>query len=351
MATDLFIAPGTQQSPPTNDTSSIARVPMRPRAMLNIITASTQDDGVPKKLRAASARPFQLTERERDVLHAVHRFRVLDRHQIQSLFFPNYSKACARLHLLYQHGFLERLYRLNYLSHARRGPVYRLGLRGAKMLADEIVTPLAHFDYWGKGDDRDGHQTQVGPVYLEHLVLLADIRVALERAATNAGCSLPLWQDEWDIRRAKRGDPVRFEPAPGKGKATVTIIPDGYFVLTTTAGDTGHFFLEADRGTESIAEKWRRKILSYKALFSSGVFHRRYGIRETTTAFRVLVTTPSLTRAQNLKAAAEKWGEPRLSQLFLFGPILDVTIKDAIYAPIWLRGGATEAQALVPKTG
>jgi len=314
--------------------------------MLHIVTADTPDEGVPKKQRSASAPPFQLTEREREVLRAVHRFRVLDRQQIQSLFFPNLSKACTRLRLLYQHGFLERLYRLSYLSHMRRGPVYRLGARGARALADETAMTLTHFDYWGKGDDRDGHQTEVGPVYLEHLVMLADIRIAIERAAARAGCTISLWRDEWDIRRAKRGDPVRFEPGPGKGKITVTVIPDGYFVLATLAGQTGHFFLEADRGTESITEKWRRKISGYKAFFSSGVFHERYGIGQRDTAFRVLAVTPSLARAQSITVAAERYGLPELARLFLAAPISEV-VHDPLSAPIWLRGGTTELQGLL----
>lgn len=317
-----------------------------PRAMLPIIRPRISEDGIAAKRRAFRARPFQLMERDREVLRAVYRYRVLDRQQVQVLLFPTLQKTCTRLQLLYQHGFVERLYRLSHLAHVRRGPVYRLGKRGAKLLADEHLTDLTHFDYWGRGDDRDGHQTEVGPMYLEHLVLLADIRIALEQAATTSNCNVPLWRDEWDIRRAKLGDPIRIEGTQNAKPVTIHLIPDGYFSLTTPTGQTGHFFIEADRGTESIMEKWRRKILSYKTLFSSGMFHERYGVGERTTAFRVLVVTPSQARATHIKAAAERYGDAGLARLFLAACIPDV-VGNPLIAPIWHRGGIPETQAIL----
>lgn len=348
MAVDL--TPATLIPEPLSHGSHTALLQQFPasyqRAMLPIIRPRVPESGIAAKRRALRARPFQLMERDREVLRAVYRYRALDRQQVQALLFPTMQKTCTRLQLLYQHGFVERLYRPSHLAHVRRGPVYRLGKRGAKIVADEHLTDLTHFDYWGKGDDRDGHQTEVGPVYLEHLVLLADIRIALERAATTAGCDVPLWRDEWDIRRAKQGDPIRFDATKNKKAVTIHLIPDGYFVLTTPAGQTGHFFLEADRGTESIMEKWRRKILSYKTLFSSGLFHERYGVGERATAFRVLVVTPSHARATHITAAAERYGDAGLARLFLATSIPDV-VGNPLTTPIWHRGGIPEAQAIL----
>jgi hypothetical protein len=225
--------------------------------------------------------------------------------------------------------------------------VYRLGARGAKLVADDLGQPFRSFWYWGRGDDKDRHATSVSYPFLEHAIALADIRISLERAATNTHCTIELWRDDADIRRAKLGDHVHATVTPDTPGAPITLLPDGYVVLSAPTGQRGHFFLEADRGSESIANKWRKKIGGYKALFASGVFHRRYAVVGPHIAFRVLTTTPSLARAQHLKAAAERIGDARLAQLFLFAPFFEVMTKDPLTTPIWLRGGTTEAQALL----
>jgi hypothetical protein len=318
-----------------------------PRAARRHITSGVAEAGVRAKQRSRHAPPFELTDRDAHVLRALHRLRVLDRQQIEQLFFPNFSLACKRLRLLYQHGFVERLYRPPYPNGAVRGPAYRLGTRGAKLLADEQGIALPQFFYWGKGDDRDAHQVSVNYLFLEHALQLSSVRISIEASARASKCTIEQWRDDVDIRRGKMGDEVRVEPSSGAKHVTMKVIPDGYIVLVTANGHTGHFFLEADRGSESVKEKWRRKIFGYKALFSSGTFHKRYQVQERQTAFRVLVTTPSLIRAQNLKAAAQRYGDARLSQLFLFAPISDVTTQDTLTAPIWLRGGTPEAQGLL----
>ncbi len=109
----------------------------------------------------------------------------------------------------------------------------------------------------------------------------------------------------------------------------------------------GHFFLELDRSTETIRKTWRRKILGYKQHVLNGHFQQRYGGDRTQTALRILVIILSVERAQNLKAAAEKYGQPEATPLFLFAPLDELVTKERLNFPIWLRAGSTGARTLL----
>jgi hypothetical protein len=326
-------------------------------ALMQLSLAENQDFPIRRKHRSLSARPFRMTERDMRVIDSVHRYRVLDRNQVERLYFAspgmNTNQAIERLKFLYEHGYLERLYRPQYppqvqsihLANTRRGPVYRLAAGGAKLLAEERGLPMRQFNYWRNSDDRDSQRSLITDQFIEHMVTLADIRIAVEHAAIVAGGTIEIWRDEVELRRMQTWDTIVVEPAP-KSKSCVKVTPDGYFVLTTAGGQRGYFFIEADRGTESIKERWRQKLLGYKGMLSTGIFHKRYGAHPGT-AFRVLVTTPTIWRAQNIHAATTRYGAAELASLFLCAPISDVTSKDALRAPIWLRGGTTGAQALL----
>jgi hypothetical protein len=279
-----------------------------------------------------------------EVLDAIQRYRALDCRMVQGMFFPTEPQARRRLNLLYQHGFVERVYRPSYLLTERRGPVYRLARRGAKLLADAKGESLSEFFYWGKGDDRDNHQTQVSHMFLDHLVELAQIRLAFEKSIQpNLGHILE-WQDDMDRRRRQRPASVWVTLSAGT-RVQVPINPDAYALLTTPQS-RGHFFVEHDRGTESVRKIWQRRILAYKEYLRSGLFHSQFGVNPPT-GFRVLVVVRSRWRAQNILVAAQKYGPAELSQIFLFAPFADVMGKDALTAPIWLRGGITAPQALL----
>jgi len=151
------------------------------RRMLGLVHVNDLASDVPRKMRTKHAPVFQLTERDTNVLRALHRLRILDRRQIERLFFPNFSLTCERLRKLYLHGYVERIYRPPKRNGAARGPAYRLGARGAKFLADEQGIALSEFSYWGKHDDRRHHKTERTHVYIEHALALADFRLAVEQ--------------------------------------------------------------------------------------------------------------------------------------------------------------------------
>ena len=214
-----------------------------------ILSMPGRDVFPPDKRRSRRAPPFQMTERDIAIVEAVYRYRMLERRQIENLFFlsatgqrTNTSYARKRLRRLYLHGYLERILRPIDPSEGSRGPVYRLGPTGARLLAQQAGVPVGQFHYWGRGDDQDSRRTQVQPLFLEHGLALADVRIAIEQAAKMNDVCIEAWRDDVEIRHARDWDSVIVATEDGQQKR-IPINPDGYFILSAAHG-RGHFFLE-----------------------------------------------------------------------------------------------------------
>jgi hypothetical protein len=282
------------------------------------------------------------------LIQAIYKYRVLHRAQIEVLFFAGVhdegSSARRRLNLLYQHGYLERIPRFVSPPENNPGPAYRLAQRGAVLLSERAGKPLSDFNYWGKSEDRDSHIGKVGHAYLEHNLVLSDIRIWFEKQATENGCSIEKWLDYFDLRAYWKTERVTIALTPQAPIEDIAIAPDGYFVIQTQAG-RGHFFLEFDRGTETIGKQWKRKVLAYKEYLRCGKFHQRYGA-DAKTGFRVLAITPSMKRAENLHNAAQKYGSPQLSSIFMFTGWPELQ-HESMTDTLWLRGGTSDKQSIV----
>ena len=214
--------------------------------------------------------------------------------------------------------------------------VYRLGPEGAKLIAGRTATPIEDLRYWGWKHDKHRSKMRVSPQFLEHSIEATDVRLAIEKSAGITGCTVEQWIDETEFRRRRHWDRVTIPLPNGEMKSTV-IFPDGYFALVDQQGRRGHFFLEVDRSTESIKNRWRRKILGYKKYVRSQAFQARYDIDPTRAAVRVLTTTPSQVRAENLKSAAERYGDSDASRLFLFAPLEEVLSERTLTGRYWKR--------------
>jgi hypothetical protein len=296
--------------------------------------------------------PFQITARDVQVLSAVHRYRMLDRTQIERLFYvpehgqmTNSAHAIRRLKWLYEAGFLERVRRQGWWGKPNPGPAYRLANRGADLLAQQIGIESDAFMYWGKSDDRDYHPTRVSSTHVDHTLQMAEVRMTFERAAEASGCTLTTWLDHYDLMPTWKTERVWIVPNHRTEGIDVAVTPDAYFVLDTAQG-RGHFFLELDRGTETIYRAWQQKVLAYKEYWRGGKFRQRYGVGDPNAAFRVLVITPTQKRAANIKVAAEQYGLPEATGLFLTAGIGSIDDR-CLTNSIWGRGGVVESQALL----
>jgi len=309
-----------------------------------------RERGYRYKVRATHAKPIQLTQRDIELIQAVHKYRVLHRGQISDMFFAGVndegSSARRRLNLLYQHGYLERIPRFISPPLNNPGPAYRLAQRGAVLLAEHAGVPLAEFNYWGRSEDKDSHIGKIGHAYLEHNLVLSDIRLWLEEQAMKAGFMIETWLDYFDLHSTWKTERVAIQLTTQVPFEDIAIAADGYFVLLTEQG-RGHFFVEFDRGTETIGKQWKRKVLAYMAYLRSGKFHQRYKV-DPQTGFRVLTIASSMKRAENLHKAAQNYGDPNLASLFMFTGWPELR-RGTLSSPVWLRSGINGSNRLVEK--
>lgn len=186
-----------------------------------------------------------LTTRDRTVVSLLFEHRVMTTEQLAKLAFPNDDRARHRLLVLYRIGVLDRFKPL--AAHGRGPYHYVLGPVGIEMAAAE------------HGEDpktlrRNRHNAQllIRSKQLEHLLGVNGFFADLAAVKGTDRLELIDW---WSERRctAHWGRDVR---------------PDGY-AMTEVNGVEAPFFLEYDRGTESI-DRVVKKLDAYRS-FGFGV--------------------------------------------------------------------------------
>jgi hypothetical protein len=201
--------------------------------------------------------------------------------------------------------------------------------------------------YWGRSVDRRKRKTDVTPFFLEHLLQINDVRIALTLGAKQLGFTIDYWHDENWFKKKENTDEVEitltkrvFDPKAKReddipATKTVPVFPDAYFQLTLKDSRKTNFFLELDRATESNTD-WRVKALSYLAYMESGTYTRRFK----TTSIRILTITTTPDRLKNLKATTEhaRGKTPGINlDRFLFTTFDQATTGNILTAPIWYR--------------
>lgn len=331
------------------------------------------DSATPRKARRS---PYErdpqpraglpLEERDREIVRQVYAFGLMTRAQIERLLFPpdepprfnrrqhgpghsTKTSICQRrLRLLFQHGYLDRFPLLVDPDSINRLAVYRLTTRGAALIAEEMGASAKTLDYWGRRYDRERRRVDVRAAMLYHRLAINDFRIAVLLAARAAGYTVAQWRDESALKRAETKEVVTIATRDGRSRQEV-IIPDAYFVLQV-GDEKAPCFLELDRATEDVENRWLRKVKAYRAYFQAGRyggpsrFEQRYGVK----SIRVLTVTTSAARRDHLKALAEREGREATDR-FLFTTFEQVTPAQVLAAPIWLRAGERAPQALIDR--
>ena len=292
---------------------------------------------LPRFTRSSQVAPFELTDRDRDIIRLVHVHRFLRSSHVTSLVPGSADAILRRLQLLYHHGYLERpRAQLDYYhAGGSRRIVYGLGNKGAALMAQENPGSVSK--------RRSGEKNRsVGRIYLEHALFVSDILVAIEIACrrnggvgfigaesllTGCGQSTFRWQ-------------VDISPTVKLG-----VIPDSVFALERNGSRTC-FFLEADRGTMPVIRKslgqtsMYRKFLAYAATWKQSIHRSRFGFRR----FRVLSVTRSPERVASLVQSCSELKHGR--GLFLFGDRSAIE-SESILEFAWQTGRAGETSCLL----
>jgi hypothetical protein len=285
---------------------------------------------LPRFRRSPDIAPFQLTERDKEILRLVYRHRFLRSTHICSLIPGSSQQILRRLKLLYHHGFLirPRSQIEFYYYGGRREIVYGLGNKGASVLKTEFGSMFRDTPW----DEENG---SVKRVFLEHALLVSDIMVSLELACRQNGVRLLTEQN-----LAKENLPFRWKMNLAGQKFSVA--PDRVFALEFKTADgsirRSHFFLEADRGTMPVVRKsvsqtsFYRKLLAYEATWVQGIHERHFGFNR----FRVLTVTTSSERVKSIVDACSKLKSGH--GLFLFTDRLILENWSNIFRHLWQTG-------------
>jgi hypothetical protein len=230
-----------------------------------------------------------------------------------------------RLHLLYQHGYLDRRYAKRHeISWGGSEPlVYRLGSVGADVLKQVLALDGRRLS-WLADHESDARES------VDHALMVTEIMVRLEQACAASNqvrfiepaevASRVFGRDanhgsmfRWHAVVSHRGIPLRIE-----------VVPDRVFGLQFKHRQPGHdtiyFFLEADRGTMPVKRKdldrssFHRKLLAYHASWRQMVPQQLFGFSR----YRVLTVTSSEKRLDHLTEANQQFNRGQGSGLFLF---------------------------------
>lgn len=257
-----------------------------------------------KRFTRGAAAPLRLTADDLALISAVARYRFLTSRHLQRLL-PHRSgkKLIERLSLLFHHGYLDRpRAQLTYFATGgSTALVYGLGYAGARVLAARVGFPGDKLDWSWKN-------RSVGPLYIEHTLLIADFMVGLTCAARqlidlSEGASLPLR--------------VRLPELT----SDLTVVPDRVFALTAADGRRKYFFLEADRATMPVTRSDLRQssvLRKFRCYLAGGGRDNAFGQQLGIDNFRVLLVTSSQERIGSMLAVLKSLTGGKGSRQFLF---------------------------------
>jgi len=248
-----------------------------------------------KRVAESERPPMQLTPRDGEIIKTVNDCRIMRGEHLEALFFTSRSAAQYRLQRLYQHEFLDRHFRAVISGGPASSPaLYTLGKRGAALLATQYGYDRADI----RLPKREGFSWQ----FIDHHLLITDVRVAVLLSARHHNWTVEQWLDETYFRA--HPDYVALTDKRGKPHHK-PVFPDAYFCLQTPRGKA-RFFLEMDRGTEQLA-RFAPQIRVYEAYIASGQYQERFAAK----SLRILVIAPAAKRLRSLKAVTRKVGGDR----------------------------------------
>jgi Replication-relaxation len=247
--------------------------------------------------------------RDLHLLRELSLMRVVEREQAKIVGgFGSTTRANTRLLALTRAGLLRRFF---LGSGGGRKALYALSPKGA-LVADVPV----------RGPRRPQDALLVADYFVSHRLAVNEIYCTLKyRTIPVPGVAFRRWLGFHQ--------PVVPE---------VSLIPDGYVELTTSAGNIP-CFLEVDLGHESLA-MWKGKAQHYLQLALSGKFQQRFEQER----FRVLVVVNSERRLHSIRKAVAAITQ----KLFWFATL--ETARDGFFAPVWFRPAETQPTSLFETT-
>ncbi len=305
----------------------------------------------PRRKRSGNPPPFQLTDRDLDILRAVARYRFLHSSHIRQLIEGSDKNIANRLKGLFEHAYLDRP-ECQYDFYRPGGgsslAVYALSDKGARILSHHDRLEYGARVSWAHKNRK------VGRPFLEHTLAISDFAVGLSVAvAANPVvdlCDGPALLARLPATQRDAAKPYRLSvPVIFKStRQTIGIEPDyAYSLGFPAAGRRAYFLVEIDRGTMPVERSditqssMLRKFLAYGAVWRSKLHTSAFGWRN----FRVLVVTNSAERAQNMHDTLHKLTGGKGSPLFWFAD-RHALMGDDTLEHAWIDGEGQERRLL-----
>jgi hypothetical protein len=238
-------------------------------------------------------------------------------------FFSSVPRTNACLKRLVDQRLLRRVYVAG--SGASAQAAYLAGPAATTWLAQDLdldSSEVARFT-----------RRPPGRTFLEHALAVAELRLALEEALTEAGGTLetyleePLCRHEYEILRSGR-------------RARQVLKPDGYARVRVGPESLG-LFLECDLGHVS-SRQMSRSLQHYRSYLVDGLFEESYCAQ----GFEVLVATSAgHRRVRNLMAVVPEGG-PRVR----FSTFAEIQERGFL-GEVWRSDPGSSPAALFPASG
>lgn len=268
---------------------------------------------------------MRLTDRDKDVIMALHKYRFLTTDHLQALTGTKSRWGMnARLRLLYDHKYIDRpKAQFAIFSHADKRPVvYALGNKGASLLSNRYDIPMPAKVYWTEKNRR------VREKHIEHSLGIANFMAGIETMCQRADHlelidqQAILKRSPKDIQKSKYPFRWRTKIRHGGKQRKIAIVPDYVFGLRNVTKDQEKFyFVEIDRGTMPVTRRdimqssFKRKVLSYADTFERELATSHFNM----TGFQVLTVTTSDARIKAIQASIADLPErPFSANTFLF---------------------------------
>lgn len=298
--------------------------------------------------------PFRITDRDRDILRMVARFRFATSEQIVrflSLRDPSTShqQVLRRLAGLFYRQYLDRPrhqhLQLSSFSHF----VYGLGREGARLVADEAPHINPHLEWSAKN-------ARASTPHILHTLETTDAMLGFAKACAASGGLRLLDQHDliptFPAETHALADPFRLRVSVQHEGATVALnaIPDRLISLVLPDNRRVNFCLEIDRATMSLAARrlsgkssYARKIRAYFAAWEQDRHRAQWGFQ----GFRVLSVVPSEARIKGMLTLQRKLTGNRAAGMFLYTTPERMTAH-GVLAPIWWSSNG-DGQRLLPE--
>lgn len=284
--------------------------------------------------------PFQVTQRDLEILHLVYDYRFIPSDHLLALIPGSKRKILDRLKNLFHHGYVDRMPDHRIRTHSGSDKmIYALTDRGAELLACEKGLEFSKVSWVAKN-------RAVTERHIKHTLMIARFRTTVTLVtAQSESLKLIFWKEN-------RGSGQNIDPdlsdrvtiSLGQGREERRrIVPDAFLGIEDPEYEN-YFYLEADRSTMT-NERFAKKLRAYWTWRKEEGSLKKHGVEH----FRVLTITPSYERRDNLRkisltASPAKGG----SSMFWFACEKDYSLENpaSMLGAIWVTAKDGEPHSL-----